>query len=250
MDINELFWESSIEEISNGYKKVDDCYTCLLCGEAFMDGMIYQVDEQFYEARKVVQLHLHMQHDSVFDYLLKLDKKYTGLSDHQKELMGYFKVGMADKEIVEKMDLGSSSTVRNHRFKLREKEKQAKVFLSLMSLLNDKEKKQTEERLVHFHKGAKMVDDRYITTETEREKILATFFKDNKLTVFPSKEKRKLIVLQHIITFFDKDKCYTEKEVNTIVKDIYPDFTTIRRYLIQYGFMDRNQDCTEYWVKG
>ncbi|HLR68833.1 MAG TPA: DUF2087 domain-containing protein [Virgibacillus sp.] len=88
--------------------------------------------------------------------------------------------------------------------------------------------------------------------EEEKEKILANYFKSGKngeLDVFPSKEKRKLIVLENIVNHFNLDRIYSEKEVNEILKPIYTDFAIIRRSLIDYDFMERNQDCTEYWIK-
>lgn len=88
--------------------------------------------------------------------------------------------------------------------------------------------------------------------EEEKEKILANYFKsgkDGKLDVFPSKKKRKLIVLENIVNRFNLDRIYSEKEVNEILKPTYTDFAIIRRSLIDYGFMERNQDCTEYWIK-
>lgn len=88
--------------------------------------------------------------------------------------------------------------------------------------------------------------------EEEKEKILANYFKSGKngeLDVFPSKEKRKLIVLENIVNHFNLERIYSEKEVNEILKPIYTDFAIIRRSLIDYDFMERNQDCTEYWIK-
>lgn len=90
-------------------------------------------------------------------------------------------------------------------------------------------------------------------TEEDKQKILANYFKDGrdgKLEVFPSKEKRKLIVLENIVSRFEVNTVYSEKEINEILKPIYTDFAIIRRSLIDYGFMERNQDCTEYWIKG
>ncbi|SDM27429.1 DUF2087 domain-containing protein [Sediminibacillus halophilus] len=245
------FWDATVDELSNGYIQSDDDYVCLLCGERFVDGIIYPMGGILYEAKKAVAEHIKEDHSSVFDYLLKMDKKYTGLSDHQKELLHFFSKGLSDKEIVKELDGGSPSTIRNHRFKLKEKEKQAKVFLAIMKLLN-KEAGQTKDHFVHFHKEAKMVDERYATTEKEKQKVLSTYFKqgiDGKLDTFPSKEKRKLIVLQNIVNHFERNKIYTEKEINEILKTIYSDFATIRRYLIEYGFMGRSKDCTEYWIK-
>ena len=97
-----------------------------------------------------------------------------------------------------------------------------------------------------------MVDERYAITVEEKEKVVATYFKDGldgTLATFPSKEKRKIIVLQHILTRFEAKRIYSEKEINAILKSIYADFATIRRYLIEYGFMERSKDCMEYWIK-
>lgn len=253
MSHEELFWNATVEELSKGYiyNDLTDEYVCLLCNEGFENGMIYSMDGLLYEAKKAVVRHIENTHISVFDYLIQMDKKYTGLSEHQKVLLQYFKKGLSDKGIVKELNGGSPSTIRNHRFKLKEKEKQAKVFLTLMNLLHDSSDQKREYQFVDFHKEAKMVDERYVITETEKAKVLSTYFKeglDGKLDTFPSKEKRKLIVLQNIITRFERNKTYSEKEVNEILKSIYNDYATIRRYLIEYGFMNRNKDCTEYRV--
>ena len=244
------FWEATIEERSQGftYDSKTNVYCCLLCDDTFEEGEIFPIGDRFFEAKKAVKHHIQLKHGSVFDYLIHLDKKYTGLSDHQKELLQDFWLGVTDREIVQKKG-GSASTIRNHRFKLKEKEKQAKVFLSLMHLLHNESTQTKDEQFIPFHKGAKMVDERYAITESEKEKVLETFFKDGKLTTFPSKEKRKIIVLQKIINYFSYSNTYTEKDINDILKNIYDDYVTIRRYLIQYGFMDRNKDGSQYWIK-
>nr|WP_285865170.1 DUF2087 domain-containing protein [Lederbergia lenta] len=72
---------------------------------------------------------------------------------------------------------------------------------------------------------------------------------DGPLDIFPSKEKRKRIVLQHLLSRFEINKKYTEREINEVLKSVYGDFATIRRYFIDYGFMERNKDCSKYWLK-
>jgi len=49
---------------------------------------------------------------------------------------------------------------------------------------------------------------------------------------------------------FPPGRRYPEREVNQILRDIHEDYVTLRRYLIEYGFLERTQDCGEYWVKG
>lgn len=56
----------------------------------------------FFTAKKALQLHIEKEHGSVFEALIQLDKKYTGLSDIQTELLKLFATGAPDKEIIKK----------------------------------------------------------------------------------------------------------------------------------------------------
>lgn len=98
-----------------------------------------------------------------------------------------------------------------------------------------------------------MIKDNYNFTEEEKEKVINNYFKKDgeieKLTTLPSKEKRKVIVLEHIMQNFEINKKYTHQEINQKLEEIYFDYSTIRRHLIDYGFMDRTRDCQLYWVK-
>ena len=70
------------------------------------------------------------------------------------------------------------------------------------------------------------------------------------LLQFPAREKKKIIVLREIVKNFKADREYSEKEVNRILERIYArDYPTVRRYLIEYGFMDRSKDGSVYRVK-
>lgn len=250
VDMSELFWNSSIEEMKKGYiyDELERKYICLVCGKFFEQGLIYPFGDVFCDAERAMKVHIEKEHGSILDYLLGMNKKYTGISEVQHEVISYLKEGKSDKEISNLMGI-TSSTIRNHRFKLREKEKQAKVFLSIMELLNSDEK---ENRLIDIHKGATMVDERYVVTKEEKGKIIDNYFTGEdkmQLTNFPAKEKRKIVVLKYIAENFKDNKKYTEKEVNIILKRIYDDYATLRRYLIEYGFMERSKDCKEYWIK-
>lgn len=249
MDISDLFWNASREELKRGYIENEDNYICLLCGKKVEKGIIYPCDNILYEANKYMRIHITGDHKSVFENLISLDKKITGLSDHQSELLRLFYQGKSDSEIQKEMSIGSSSTIRNHRFVLKEKERQAKVFLVLMELLKENAGK---PQFVSPHKTAKMVDDRYKVTEDENEKIIKKYFPEGpngKLKTFAIKEKNKLVVLRQIVKHFKPNCIYSEKEVNEILKNIYGDFVTLRRYLIEYGFMDRKSNGSEYWLK-
>ncbi|TSI02255.1 DUF2087 domain-containing protein [Lysinibacillus sp. BW-2-10] len=246
----ESFWNASLDEMKRGYVEDKNQYTCLLCGEHVEKGVIYPKDDVYYEAKRYIRLHIEQTHGSVFDYLLGLDKKLTGLTEHQTMLLRHFYEGKSDKEVQEDMGIGSSSTIRHHRFVLKEKERQAKTTLAIMELL--KEKDQYAPAFVAPHKHATMVDDRYAITSEEQMKVLEKYFPEGlkgPITKFPPKEKQRLIVLRAIVGRLDMQTAYTEKELNAILKDIYEDYVLIRRYLIEYGFIDRKADGSAYWVK-
>ncbi|GEN45560.1 DUF2087 domain-containing protein [Alkalibacillus haloalkaliphilus] len=249
---NNQFWNALVEELMKGYtyNQDYDTYTCLICEKTFENGVIYPIEDTLFEARKAAEKHIITEHGSMFQHLTSLDKKYTGLTELQQDILQHFKSGLSDKEIAKQIEAKNTSTIRHHRFKLKEKEKQARVFLAIMELL-DKEQDDSNS-FITIHKGATMVDERYAITQEEKEKVLKTYFDkglDQPLKQFPSKEKRKIIILQQIATKFDRDQTYNEFEVNQVLKQIYDDHVTLRRYLIEYGFMERSRDGKEYNIK-
>jgi hypothetical protein len=250
MEVSEKFWNASLEELKQGYIQESDHYLCLLCGKKVEKGIIYPEDGTLYEAEKYMSVHIKKDHQSVFDYLIELDKKLTGLTDHQNRLLRLFFEGKSDAEVQQEMGIGSAATIRNHRFVLKEKERQAKMFLTMMELL--KEKDQHAPKFVPLHKTAKMIDERYNVTEKEKDTLLSKYFpagNDGPLDKFPPKEKQKFIVLTEIAKRFKPEEKYAEKEMNEILKAIYHDYVLVRRYLIEYGFLDRKADGSEYWLK-
>lgn len=64
----------------------------------------------------------------------------------------------------------------------------------------------------------------------------------------PAKEKRKYLLLCMIVHYIEKDIIYTEKALNELLKPIVSDYAMIRRYLVDYGFIDRKTDGSAYWL--
>jgi len=65
------------------------------------------------------------------------------------------------------------------------------------------------------------------------------FFRHGRLNTFPSKHSRYLEVLGVLITDFMPDSDYPEAEVNQILSRRHEDFATLRRDLVDFGFMTR-----------
>lgn len=249
MELHERFWNASIEELKQGFVEEVQGFVCLICGRGIEKGIIYPDHDLLYEPKRYIALHVEREHGSVFQYLAALDKKLTGLTEHQSRLLQLFYQGKSDTEVQQEMGIGSASTIRNHRFALKEKERQAKVLLTMMELL--KEKDEHAPSFVPLHKTAKMIDDRYNVTEEERIAILNKLFPYGtygKLLKFNLKEKQRYVVLREISTRFQSGQIYTEAEVNEILKGVYDDYVTVRRFLIEYGFIDREPDGSKYWL--
>lgn len=226
-----------------------------MCGREFQAGEVFPFDGRFFEAARAVGLHIKKDHGNMLNILTSYDKKYTGITENQKALLETFHEGLSDNEIAKKTGV-VAATIRHQRFVFRERAKQAKLYLAIYEIVEnavtDKKSHNPNNDLVLVHSGARMVDDRYSVTLAEEAQIISSSFESLeplKLKLFSPKEKKKIVILRKITEQFSKDVKYSEKEINSILKPIYEDYATIRRYLIEYGFMERTKDCKEYWLK-
>jgi hypothetical protein len=247
--MNERFWRASLEELKQGYVYAEQqAYICLICGEAFEDGLIYAEGGSLYEARRFIHVHIESQHGSMLTHLLNLDKKATGLTDLQKELIEDFATGLSDSDIVRKNGSGSASTIRNHRFALKERAKQAKLFLAIMEMIDKGASPKPVSRPLDPAPEA----SRQAIRDNEYMSVIRQYFPEGgqgRLSQIPRKEKRRLAVLEHLSLRFVQGRTYTEKEVNALLMTASEDeYVTLRRYLIEYGFLEREDDGSAYWV--
>jgi len=238
-----------VEELKNGYffNKETGIFECIICGKQFKDGFVYDSNEGSCIAGKAIKIHIREEHNGVLDFLLNLDKKDNGLNETQKDLLKQFFFSKKDREISKNMNL-SLSNIRNHRYRLRERYRQDKVFLAIMEIIELNSGKETD--LITLTGKNIPEDDRSLITTKEEEEALKKYFdEDGKILNFPKKQKKKLIILNKIVNDFKKGKSYSEKEVNEILKERFFDFVTLRRYMIEYGFLRRNKDGTDYRIK-
>lgn len=82
--------------------------------------------------------------------------------------------------------------------------------------------------------------------EQYRKKVLNAFFEYGKLKSIPAQRKKELIVLKEIAKSFEKNRKYTEREVNIIIADYHDDFCSIRRDMISEGILKRENAV--YWL--
>ncbi|VTX79425.1 DUF2087 domain-containing protein [Gemella haemolysans] len=83
------------------------------------------------------------------------------------------------------------------------------------------------------------------------EEVKIKYFKNDKLMMIPKKEKNKILVLQIVLEMLKaKSLEFTEKELNEAIKEIYPDYSLIRRYLVDYKFLERDNYGRMYKIVG
>ncbi len=251
---DDLFFSASPDELAAGIRSDirTGAHTCLICHARFEEGCVHEIGGRLYHGERAACEHVARVHGSVAAWLTGLNKRLTGLSDTQKLLLACMRAGLDDKAIAERMGI-TASTVRNHRFQMRERERQARVFLAIMTVTgNEAPRRKPTEELMAVSRNAVQVDERYALTQREYDEILAKYFPDGpagRLTEFPAREKRKMAILTHLTKRFEPGVRYTEKQVTEILKTAHADHATLRRYLIEYGFMDRERDCSAYWRK-
>ncbi|WP_420911945.1 DUF2087 domain-containing protein [Listeria aquatica] len=89
-------------------------------------------------------------------------------------------------------------------------------------------------------------------TEEESAQTLKSYFDFSEGVVlkrWPKKQKKIIILLNRIKEELTPNKIYTEKEITQLLKVIYFDPVTLRRYLFDYGFIGRTPDGKQYWLE-
>ncbi|WP_055669851.1 metalloregulator ArsR/SmtB family transcription factor [Desnuesiella massiliensis] len=75
--------------------------------------------------------------------------------------------------------------------------------------------------------------------EQYKDSVIAAFFQYGKLKSIPVQQKKRKIVLEEIAKKFETGKSYAEREVNIIIADFHDDFCTIRREMVAFNILKR-----------
>ncbi|MFH1331138.1 MAG: DUF2087 domain-containing protein, partial [Actinomycetota bacterium] len=82
----------------------------------------------------------------------------------------------------------------------------------------------------------------------EEAAVLSRFFSGTRLAQIPTSRGKRRIVLERLATEFDPGLRYPEKEVNLMLEAFHEDYTSLRRYLVDEGFLSREGGV--YWRTG
>lgn len=244
--MNSLLFEATIEELKLGFRREGRRRLCLCCGFETEAGLVYAAEGRFYEAERYMEAHIEEEHGGMLGFLLALDRSATGLTGTHKRLLELSAQGLSDDQLQKEMGIGSSSTIRNHRFALREKERQARLFLAVMELMAAQGAKAAPAG------GGSGVAAGAAGNPKEKHgrEELASLFPlgtDGPLSRYPSRSKPLKLVLDVITERFAYGESYTEQQVNNLLEPVYADYALLRRSLVDYGYLERKKDGSEYW---
>lgn len=80
------------------------------------------------------------------------------------------------------------------------------------------------------------------------ESVLRQWFVGGRLKEIPAKRSKRLVVLTRLALEFEVGVRYPEREVNAVLRRFHPDAASLRRLLVDEGFLSR--DRSEYWRTG
>ena len=137
-------------------------------------------------------------------------------------------------------------TVSHHLAKLREVGlvgMRADGTTHLYSLNGDALRQMSKDILTR-ERIASLVDD--VDGDAWERKVLRQSFEGDSLKRIPMSRKKRDVILTFLAGRFELGRRYTEKEVNEIIKRHHEDYATLRRELINGGWMERENSV--YWL--
>ena len=76
---------------------------------------------------------------------------------------------------------------------------------------------------------------------TEDDAVIRACFDGPRLRLLPAARKKRVIVLRRLLERFEPDRDYPEREVNDLLRLAHDDVASLRRELVDYGFMVRDR---------
>ena len=88
----------------------------------------------------------------------------------------------------------------------------------------------------------------HTVTVVPADPIVRRFVTGSRLVSIPARRSKRRRVLDWLAQDFEPGRVYPESAVNAALKRHHPDFASLRRYLVDEGFMERRQGT--YWRSG
>ncbi len=79
----------------------------------------------------------------------------------------------------------------------------------------------------------------YDAARREQERLVGRHFTDGRLAQVPARRKNRAGALLEVLTRFEPGRVYTEPEVNEVLLGVHEDFAYLRRELVNYHYLER-----------
>lgn len=90
-----------------------------------------------------------------------------------------------------------------------------------------------------------LLDDGWTAEEAT---VLGRFFSGSRLTTIPASHGKRRLVLERLVQEFEPGVRYAEREVDSTLQMFHPDYVSLRRYMVDEGFLTRAEGV--YWRTG
>ena len=79
----------------------------------------------------------------------------------------------------------------------------------------------------------------YDAARAEQERLVARLFTDGRIERVPARRKVRAALLLEVVARFEPGREYAEKEVNEVLLGVHEDFAYLRRELVNYRYLER-----------
>jgi hypothetical protein len=83
--------------------------------------------------------------------------------------------------------------------------------------------------------------------EDARKVLAAHLNPDGTIKQIPAQPAKIKVILEYVINAFKPGQTYAEREVNLLLARFNKDTSSLRRYLVDAGMLDRERDGSKYW---
>jgi hypothetical protein len=140
---------------------------------------------------------------------------------------------LAGHELADRLDL-TPPTISHHMRRL--------VAARLVDVVPDAQSRIYSLRTDAIREISTSVLNQQAAPESEEENaVLRAFFDGPRLRQIPASRKKRVVVLRRLLERFAPGRDYTEAEVNEMLREAHDDVATLRRELVDYGFMARDR---------
>ncbi len=140
---------------------------------------------------------------------------------------------LAGHELADQLDL-TPPTISHHMRRL--------VAARLVDVVPDAQSRIYSLRTDAIREISTSVLNQRAAPESEEENaVLRAFFDGPRLRQIPASRKKRVVVLRRLLERFAPGRDYTEAEVNEMLREAHNDVATLRRELVDYGFMARDR---------